>query len=466
MTEEVVKSNGQPVSATESNPAYPSLADQVEVVVRMEKVDKLRLLWNRRGLVLRWTFIGFVLSTIVALLISNQYESTTNLMPPDQMNSGTGLAMLAATASDKIGSGLGAISGDLLGLKSTSALFVEILQGRTVEDDIVNKFDLRKSYSDRYIDDARNELRRNTDISEDRRSGIITIRVTDKSPERAAAMAQEYVTELNRVVVDVNTSSAHRERVFLEDRLARVRQDLENSEKEFSEFASKNTALDIPAQGHAMIEAAATLEGQLAAALTELESMKQVYANGNVRVRAMEARVAEIRRQLQKLGGDPDRTTSSITQADQSLYPSIRELPLLGVNYADLYRNTKIQEAIFETLTQQYEIAKVEEAKETPTVKVVDPPEVPEKKSFPHRSLIVFEGTIVSMSFVVLWILVSASWIDIDPQDPRKMLASEIYVDSKAHLAWAIPNGASDRTIGSRAWSRLHKPVESLDKHN
>src|SRR5713101_6441392 len=98
MTEEVAKSTGQPLSATESSPAYPSLADEVEVVVRMGKVDKLRLLWNRRRVVLRWTLLGIVLSAIIALLIPNQYESATNLMPPDQLNPSMGLAMLAATA--------------------------------------------------------------------------------------------------------------------------------------------------------------------------------------------------------------------------------------------------------------------------------------------------------------------------------------------------------------------------------
>ncbi len=151
--------------------------------------------------------------------------------------------------------------------------------------------------------------RKNTSVSADRKTGIITIQVADKSPTRAAAMAGEYINELNQVVTLLNTSSAHRERVFLEDRLTQVKQDLESAEQNFSQFATKNTALDIPTQGKAMIEAAATLEGQLIAAQTELEGLKQVYADGNVRVRSTQARVDELRRQLEKsLGsksGDP-----------------------------------------------------------------------------------------------------------------------------------------------------------------
>ena len=200
------------------------------------------------------------------------------------------------------------------------------------------------------------------------------------------------------VVTQLNTSSAHRERVFLEDRLTQVKQDLETAEQNFSQFATKNTALDIPTQGKAMIEAAATLEGQLIAAQTELEGLKQVYADGNVRVRSTQARVDELRRQIEKsLGSKSGDPGTGNGQNRQSLYPSIRELPALGVGYADLYRNTKVQEAVFQTLTQEYELAKVQEAKETPSVKVLDPPNVPEKKSFPPRLLIVALGTALTM---------------------------------------------------------------------
>src|SRR4029077_5477417 len=118
--------------------------------------------------------------------------------------------MLAATTGGKSDSGLGSLAGDLLGMKSSSALFVEMLRGRTVEDDVITKFNLRKVYSDRYMDDARSDLGRNTDVLEDRRSGMISVRVTDKDPQRAAAVAQEYVDELDRLVAQVNTSAAHR----------------------------------------------------------------------------------------------------------------------------------------------------------------------------------------------------------------------------------------------------------------
>ena len=433
------------------------------IVVRNGAVDKLRLLWDRRQLILKSAIAGLGVSLLIAFCIRNQYESTVRLMPPDQISGS--MAMLAAAKTLGNSSGLGGIEGDLLGLKSSSALFVEILQGRSVQDDVINKFGLRKIYSDRYMADARNDLRMNTTASEDRRSGIITIQVTDKDPRRAAAMANEYVEELDRVVTKVNTSAAHRERVFLEGRLEQVKRDLESAEETFSQFASKNTAIDVPAQSRAMISAAATLEGEFIAAETELESLKQVYADGNVRIRAMQAKANELQRQMRKLHGKPSDETEPSTMSDsQSAYPSIRALPLLGVSYADLYRNTKVQEAIFETLTGEYELAKVQEAKETPSVKVVDPPDVPERKSFPHRLQIAFLGTMVGIFSGVIWIFAQASWNERDAQDPQKVLTLEVYQTVKRQLRWKSKNGFAIGAAKSGPNGHLREHPEELQK--
>jgi uncharacterized protein involved in exopolysaccharide biosynthesis len=326
-------------------------------------------------------------------------------------------------------------------LKSSGALLVGVLQSQTVEDDLINKFNLKKLYWDRHIEDARIDLEDKTDVEEDRKSGIVVLKVTDKNPGRAAGMAREYVEQLNRVLALVNTSSAHRERVFLEGRLTQVKQDLETAEKDFSNFASKNTAIDVPNQGKAMIEAAATLEGELVAAQTELEGLKQIYADGNVRVRATRARVEELQQQLGKLGGKADLSQPAGIDA-ASTYPSIRQLPLLGVSYADFYRNAKIQEAIFDTLTQEYELAKVQEAKETPTVKILDEPLVPDKKSFPPRLLIMLLGTVLAFCTGVTWILARASWENTDPTDARKIFAREVFGAMKARMPIVHRNGS------------------------
>jgi capsule polysaccharide export protein KpsE/RkpR len=400
---------------------------------------RLRLLWERRRFLFKVFVWSFALSLLIAFLWPKRYESTARLMPPDNQPTSS-MAMLAALGN-RAGGNMGALAGDLLGFKSSGALFTGILESRTAQDDLINRFDLKKVYSVRLLNDARSRLASSTSISEDRKSGIITITVTDKDPQRAAAMTQEYVAELNLIVNQLNTSAAHRERVFLEERLNQVKEDLESAEKNLGQFASKNTAIDIKEQGKAMVEAAATLKGQLIAVHSELEGLKQIYADNNVRIRTVRARVAELQHQLDKLGGKGEGSQQS-TAADDSLYPSIRKLPLLGVSYADLFRRAKVQEAVFEALTQEYELAKVQEAKETPSVKVLDPPSIPETKSFPPRRKVILVGTALAMLLAIFWILGEALWNEIDPEDPRKALALEVYRTAKAYVPWASAKGS------------------------
>lgn len=415
------------------------------------------LLWRERRFLLRVAIWGLALSTIIAFLIPNRYTATLTLMPPDQQ-SGMGAAMLAALAGRAGGGssmgGLPALAGDILGIKNSGDLFIGVLHSRTVQDDLVRKFDLRKVYWDRLWEDACKDLGKHSDISQDRKSGILTINVTDRKPERAAAMAEEYAAQLNQVVNQLNTSSAHRERVFLEGRLQEVKQDLQDAEKAFSQFASKNTAIDIKEQGKAMVEAAAVLQGQLIAAESSLQGLRQIYTESNARVKSTEAEVSELKNQLVKLGGNEVPDTSG-TEESGSLYPTIRKLPLLGVPYADLYRRTKVDETVFEALTQQYELAKVEEAKDTPSVKILDSARVPEKKSFPPRLLIIFVGTCLAFAGGAMWAASRARWEETDSQAPGKILAQEVFQSVNASLPWSPPNGSRVHQFTHRWWTRL-----------
>jgi len=418
----------------------------------------LRLLWERRRLLFRVILYALLASTATAFLIPARYESTARLMPPDNQ-SASSLATAAAAMSGAAG-GLGGIAGDFLGLKSTSDVFVGILGSRTVQDKLIQQFDLKKLYWDRRMEDARKDLAKQTGIFADRKSQIISITVTDKSPQRAAGMAQAYVEELNRLVAELSTSSARRERIFLEGRLQAVSQDLEAAEKNFSQFASKNTTIDVKEQGKAMVEAAATLQGQLIAAESELQGLKQIYTDNNVRVRSVKARIDELKRQLEKLGGKGESMTEVSGQPSDSIYPSIRKLPLLGVMYADLYRHTKIQEVVLETLTKEYEMAKVQEAKEIPTVKVLDVANIPDKKAFPPRLLILFLGTLLGSCFGVLFVLGSANWNAVDPEDPGKRFAKEVWLDLKAYTPWASRNGAGTAKENERVWNEMSQQEE------
>ena len=388
---------------------------------RSRRVEHLRSFWERRKLFGRVALCAALLSALIAVLIPSRYKGKAQLMPPDGQQ-GLGTALMSAMSSKGSAGALGGLAGDLLGAKNTGALFVGVLKSRTVADRVIEDFDLLRLYHDSRIEDARDDLEDHTDIAEDRKSGIISITVWDYDPRRAAAIAQAYVNELDHLVAQVSTSAARRERIFLESRLHEVKSDLDAAARRFSDFASKNTALDIPAQSRAMMDAAASLQGQLIAAQSELRGLEQIYADSNVRVRSAKARIQELRQQLQRIGGNPENPTSN----NGLLAPPIRKLPLLGVTYADLYRQNKIEETVFELLTQQYEMAKVQEAKEIPSIKELDVPVVPTKKYFPPRLLFICLGIVLGIIGTGVWIVYRKKWNDVDPNDPGRVLAKEV----------------------------------------
>src|SRR5882757_742845 len=431
---------------------------------RVWQAEQLRLFWGHRRFLFRAVAVGLLVSTLIAFLIPKSYTSTTQLMPPDSQST-SGMAMMAAMAAKARG-GLAGVAGDLLGLKSSGALFIGVLRSQTSQDRLIEQFDLRKVYGARLVMDARMKLDESTSISEDKKSGIITISVTDHSPQRAAAIASAYVDQLNSLVSELSTSSAHREREFLAERLKVAKQDLDDASNQLAQFSSKNNTLDIQQEGKAMLDAAGTIAGEMIAAQSQLEGLRQIYTDNNSRVRSLNARVAELRKQLEKLSGTQANTENATKAAPEQTgdpsaakaggglpYPTIKSLPLLGAKYADFYRRAKIQETVFELLTEQYELAKVQEAKETPSVKILDPAAVPEKKSFPPRLVIMFLGTFFVMGFSLVWVLGSTRWKEVDPQDPRKRLAQEMAAMIKTRALWASRNGAgadsSDRDSSS-----------------
>jgi len=450
------RNNGQAIQEV-SEDEYLLLSEPRVAVRAGERfATNCRQLWLRRSVLRRAGLYGLVAFTVLAFAIPSRYSSTARLMPPDNNQAASGLAAVAAMVSSSAGSAAGGLANEVLGVKNTSEIFSGILSSRTMQDALIAQFNLKKVYWDRRIEDAREDLSKHTDLDVDRKTQIVSITVTDRSPQRATAMAQAYVDQLNRLVALLSTSSARRERIFLEGRLQSVNADLENAEKQFSQFASKNSALDIKEQGKAMMQAAAVLQGQLIAAQSELEGLRQIYTDNNVRVRSVRARIEELKRQLEKIGGKGE-DPSDPTLASDALYPSMRKLPVLGVTWADLYRQMKVQEAVFETLTKQYELAKVQEAKEIPTVKVLDAPIVPEKKVFPPRILIVLLGTSLSLVAGVIWVFGERTWVAMSADDPRKALFNDAISTIEGTVGQAPGDGPGPFGWKRRLASRVAK---------
>ena len=276
---------------------------------------------------------------------------------------------------------------------------MDLLRSGTIAGHLIDRYQLQHAFHKRYRIDTAKYLARHTTIQDDKKSGVITITVSDTDPQRARDLAQGYLDELNQLVNRTSTSSAHRERVFIEQRLHSVQTELEQAQLALERFLFQHATrrLSIREQTHAMVDAGAKAEGELIATQGELDSLRQIYGDQNVRVRAAQARVSDLKQELSKMAGTsaelpapgiPAPTTGGSTGSDgDALYPPLRQLPRLAVPYADLYRKVRIQETVYELLTQQYEMARIQEVKDIPVVNVIDAPGIPpEKEVVPSAS--------------------------------------------------------------------------------
>jgi len=409
-----------------------------------KKGEKLWVLWRSRRFLWGVTWKTLIASVALAFLVPSHYKSAVRFVPGENPSSSGSSSMMGlmskALGSDNSTIGFGLDAASLLGAKTPGAFYVEVLKSRTVQDRLINRFDLRARYRKNTYFEARKKLAKFTDIEEDKKSGVITLTVTDYEPAMAAQMANAYVDELNRLAVDLNTSSAHRERQFLEERLATAKEDLARASASLSQFTTKNSMVDPQNEGRAVMDAAARIQGELIAGETELKGLQQIYSDDNLRVRTLKARMAELQSELRKLVGQNSDPSVQDTVAGWSApYPSMHTLPGLGSRYAELYREAKIQEAVYAFVTQQFEMAKIQEAKELPIVRVMDAGVAPEKRSSPIRSLIVAGSVFGAFLLACLLVLGKYRWQQIPMDDSYRLLAADVAAQFRSVVAKLRP---------------------------
>jgi capsule polysaccharide export protein KpsE/RkpR len=415
-------------------------------------VENLTILWYHRRRLSQVAAIALLSGLITAFVIPRHYESTGTMMPPEGASSGG--AFLASMAGRALGGDmLGGLAASLLGAHSNGPLYVELLRSATVTGHLIDRFHLQRVYHTRYRVDAAKKLVRRTKVTQDKKSGVLTLTVTDTNPERARDMAQAYLDELNALVKRTSTSSAGRERAFIERRLAAAKVDLDRAQEAMSDFSSTHATIDIREQTRVTVEEEAKLQALLITTQGELNSLRQIYGDGNVRVRAAEARIGNLKKEIEKIGGSsaelsPDGNStapkdSTEEGAESVSFPPLLQLPRLGVPYANLYRNVHVQETVYELLTQQYEIARLQEARDVPALNVIDAPGIPEKKSFPPRALFTAVFTCCALLMSSALLIFRHRWQSVSLHDPRRRIVSEILqvAKSSARRATRIRQG-------------------------
>jgi uncharacterized protein involved in exopolysaccharide biosynthesis len=393
-------------------------------------LDMLDIIVSRWKYLACFMLVGLLAAGGLVSLIPTRYQSTVRLMPPDQLDEIAGVldprwSMITdsekakSPSNSRFGSATEFLAADLLRDHTSGAVILGMLSGRTLQDDIINKFDLRRVYRKRQYTDAREVLSARTHIFQDYKSGIITIAVQDQDPRRAAEIAQAYVAELDALVSKLNTSEAHRERVFLQHRLEQMKGELSELFERLSDFSSRYRLVSPILQQRAEIDAALKLEARAIAAETELRGVRQVYGPDNPRVKEREAMVSDLRARLNHLLVE-DPIVGNFHSLPR-LYPSIEQLPLLQSRYFDLYRHATVKEEVYSFLSVEFELAKVQEARDLPSIKVLDSAVIPERANWPPRMLLVLMGTCFFVSLGFTSVMFGKWWVLLAPGSSYKL---------------------------------------------
>jgi uncharacterized protein involved in exopolysaccharide biosynthesis len=394
--------------------------------VKAPWAKNLLYLWGRRRTFLWVGIVALVLSTALAFSIPERFDSSTTIMPPEQQSGSAALlSMLAGRAGGTTG-GLGSLATGLLGGKTNGDLYIDLLHSGSVAGGLINRFHLQQVYHTRHARDTGRKLAARTKITENKKSGVITIVTTDADRQRAADLANGYVEELNKLMARVNTSSARREREFIEQRLVSVVKELDDAEEQLSQFSSSTSTIDIKEQTRATVDAGARLQAELIVAQSGLESLRQIYGDDNVRVRSTRERIGVLQRELDKMGGSAFNPGETQAQLNGELYPPLRRLPELGVRYANLYRRVRVQEAVYDLLSAEYETARIQEARDIGTVSVVDFAGPPELKSFPIRRYFMLGGTFGALLIAAIFLLLKKTWDEVEEDDDLKVVAHHV----------------------------------------
>jgi tyrosine-protein kinase Etk/Wzc len=325
---------------------------------------------------------------------------------------------MAAAMASQLGNlgGVAALAGGGLGLKNPNDRYVAMLQSRTVEDAMVQRYGLMQEYHKRYLSDARKAFQDHTTVDGNSKDGLIHISVEDHDARRAAELANGYVDQFRGLSQHLATTEASQRRLFFQQELEQAKNNLANAEVALEQSEQKTGVIQPDSQARALIESAATLRAQITAREVQIEGM-QTYATGqNSELIQAQQELAGLRAQLAKLGGSEDSSGSEV------LIPK-GLVPKAGMEYVRRLRDVKYYETIFDILARQFELAKLDEAKEGALIQVVDPATPPDRKSFPKRSLIVLGATVAGFFIGAFLALFQAALLRLkgDPESAQKL---------------------------------------------
>lgn len=366
-------------------------------------LDLLLVLVKRKRLIIYFTIGVMLLTAIISLIMPPIYKAETKILPPQQTQS------TMTQFINQLGAAAGIVGG-AAGIKQPNDLYIGLLKSRTLLDRMIDRFDLMKVYKAERRDGARNTLLAALDAADDKKSGLLTIGVQDRDPKRAAAMANGFVEELKGLTKGLAVSEAAQRRFFFEEQLAEAREALLKAEEEMKGFQEKTGILQVDSQAKAVIDTIAQLRAQIAVKEVELRVLKTYSTKENPDLKKAEEALKGLKAELARM----ERKDGS---GHDPLMPTGR-MPAVGTEFLRKYRNFKFHEQLYEFLLQQYQAAKLDEAKDATIIQVVDKAEPPEMRFKPKRKLMVLVAG-VSAFFLSVFAAFFMEYVDKSNRDPE-----------------------------------------------
>jgi uncharacterized protein involved in exopolysaccharide biosynthesis len=325
---------------------------------------------------------------------------------------------MGAALASQLGSmgGMAALAGGSLGLKNPNDMFVAMFKSRTVEDAMVQHFSLMQEYHAKFPSDARKAFEGLAIVDGSAKDGMIRISIQDRDPRRAADLANGYIDQFRLQSQHLAITEASQRRLFFEQQLEQAKDNLANAEEAMKQTEQKTGVIQLDSQARALIESAASLRAQVAAKEVQIQGMRTYATGENSQVVQAQQELESMRAQLAKLGGSEDSASGGL------IVPK-GQVPEAGLEYVRKLRDVKYNETIFDILARQFEVAKLDEAKQGALIQVVDPAVPPDRKSFPKRGLIVIGATAAGFFIGLLVALLQIGFrrLKNDPEASHKL---------------------------------------------
>ena len=382
-------------------------------VVEISLLDILLVLARRWRFIALTTLAFTLVVTIYVFLQTPVFTAKTVILPPQQSGSGAGIAAELSSLG-----ALGGFAGGGLGIKNPTDQYVALFKSEAVEDAMIRRFDLQRQYGQKLLSHARMAFEANSRVVADTKSGLITVSYTDPDPKRAALIANAYVDQYRHLSEHLAISEAAQRRLFFEQQLTEAKNNLAGSEEALLRYQQKNGLVELNSQARSLIEAGASLRAQIAAKQVQIQGTQTYAAPDNAALVQAQGELASLRAQLAKLGGSGDIT------GDELIVPG-GKVPTATLEYARHVRDVKYNETIFNILARQFEVAKLDEAREGALVQVVDPALPPDWKSGPKRLTWMAVSFALGFLLSCLWVLVRSAMrlLRRDPETDSKLNA-------------------------------------------